>query len=167
MLKHLPLKHLPQLLLSEFTDIFVEPTALPPKRPGFDHKIPIKEGIIPFNLRPYRHSIVQKDMVDNLVAEMLDQGIIRHSNSPYASPAVLVRKKDGSWRLCVDYRRLNQHTIKDRYPIPLIEDLMDELGTTTIFSKLDLRSGFNQLRIGEGDEFKTAFKTHGGHFENL
>lgn len=156
-----------QDLLVDFEDVFQEPTDLPPRRPGFDHKIPLKDDIIPFNLRPYRYSIVQKNVVDKLVTEMLDQGIIRHSNSPFASPAVLVRKKDGSWRLCVDYRRLNKHTVKDRYPIPLIEDLMDELGTATLFSKLDLRSGFNQLRIEEGDEFKTAFKTHGGHFEYL
>lgn len=154
-------------LLETYADVFDEPHDLPPIRPGFDHRIPLKDGIIPFNLKPYRYSIVQKDVVDKLVNEMLSQGVIRHSNSPFASPAVLVRKKDGSWRLCVDYRRLNQHTIKDRFPIPLVEDLMDELGSAVLFSKLDLRSGFNQLRIELGDEFKTAFKTHSGHFEYL
>lgn len=98
---------------------------------------------------------------------MFKQGIIQHSNSHFASPAVLVRKKDGSWRLCVDYRRLYQHTIKDRFPIPLIEDLMDELGGSTIFSKLALKSGYHQLRMEVGEEHKTAFKTHVGHFEYL
>jgi hypothetical protein len=110
---------------------------------------------------------VQKDVIDNLVQDMLDQGIVQHSTSPFASPTILVRKKDGSWRLCVDYRRLNDITIKDRFPIPLIEDLMDELHGSVIFSKLDMRSGYHQLRMAPGEEYKTAFKTHSGHFEYL
>lgn len=93
-----------QNLIVEYGDIFEEPKQLPPSRPGFDHRIPLKEGSNPVNLRPYRYSIIQKDIVDKLVDELLAQGIIQHNNSPYASPAVLVRKKDGSWRLCVDYR---------------------------------------------------------------
>ncbi|XP_058754567.1 uncharacterized protein LOC131627728 [Vicia villosa] len=154
-------------LLDQYSDIFAEPTALPPSRPGFDHKIPFKEGTQPFNLRPYRFSIVQKDIIDNIVQDMLKQGIVQHSNSPFASPIILVRKKDDSWRLCVDFRRLNDFTIKDRFPIPLIEDLMDELHGATVFSKLDMRSGYHQLRMAHGEEHKTAFKTHNGHFEYL
>lgn len=115
-------------LIQEFQDIFNEPSRLPPRRMGFDHRIPLKEGSIPFNMRPYRYSIIQKYVVDKLVEEMLNQGIIQRSNSPYASPIVLVKKKDGSWRLCVDYRRLDKQTVKDSFPIPLIEDLLDELG---------------------------------------
>jgi hypothetical protein len=122
-------------VIEQFEDIFQVPSQLPPSRPGFDHKIPLKEGAEAFNLRPYRYSIVQKNIIDQLVQDMMDQGIIQHSNSPFASPTVLVRKKDGSWRLCVDFRRLNSHTIKDRFPIPLIEDLLDELGGSSIFSK--------------------------------
>lgn len=156
-----------QDLISEYDDIFTDPKFLPPPRLGFDHKIPLKEGSTPVNLRPYRYSIIQKDIVDKFVDEMLTQGIIQYSNNPYASPAVLVRKKDGSWRLCVDYRRLNQQTVKDRFPIPLIEDLMDELGGSAVYSKLDLRSGYHQLRMEQGEEYKTAFKTHAGHFEYL
>lgn len=156
-----------QNIITEFTDIFSEPNQLPPCRPGFDHRIPLKDGSIPFNLRPYMYSIIQKDIVDNLVEDILNQGIIQYSNSPYASPAVLVRKKDDSWRLCVDYRRLNQQTVKDKFPIPLIEDLMDELGESTMYSKLDLRSGYHQVRMVTGEEYKTAFKTHVGHFEYL
>lgn len=154
-------------LLTQFADIFREPTELPPSRPGFDHKIPLKDGTNPFSIQPYRYSILQKDIIDKLVEDMLKQGLIQHSNSPFASSVVLVRKKNGNWRLCVDYRKLNQHTIKDKFPIPLIEDLMDELGGATIFSKLDLTVGYHQLRMDRGEEYKTAFKTHAGHFEYL
>jgi hypothetical protein len=156
-----------QDLIASYADIFAEPTRLPPPRPGFDHKIPLKAGVEPFNLRPYRFSVVQKDVIDKLVQDMLDQGIVQHSTSPFASPTILVRKKDGSWRLCVDFRRLNDPTIKDRFPIPLIEDLMDELSGAVAFSKLDMKSGYHQLRMAPGEEHKTAFKTHSGHFEYL
>ncbi|GAU25735.1 hypothetical protein TSUD_216660 [Trifolium subterraneum] len=154
-------------LILKFEDIFNEPGQLPPPRPGFDHRIPLKEGAEPFNLRPYRFSLIQKDIIDKLVQDMLDQGIVQHSNSLFASPTILVRKKDGSWRLCIDFRRLNDLTIKDRFPIPLIEDLMDELSGSVVFSKLDMKSGYHQLRMAPGEEHKTAFKTHSGHFEYL
>jgi hypothetical protein len=154
-------------LLNTYADLFESPKGLPPPRPGFDHQLPLKEGTTPFNIRPYRYSSVQKDIVDGLVEEMMEKGWIQHSNSPFASPVVLVRKKGGQWRLCVDYRRLNQATIKDKFPIPLIDDLMDELGGSVIYSKLDLQSGYHQMRMAAGEEYKTAFKTHAGHFEYL
>lgn len=93
--------------------MFSEPIELPPTRLSFDHKIPPKEGTIPVNLRPYRYSIIQKIIVDDLINKKLKQGMIQHSNSSFASPTILVGKKDGSWRLCVDYRRLNHFTIKE------------------------------------------------------
>uniref|UniRef100_A0A1J3IVR9 Transposon Ty3-I Gag-Pol polyprotein n=2 Tax=Noccaea caerulescens TaxID=107243 RepID=A0A1J3IVR9_NOCCA len=154
-------------LLEDFNDLFEEPEGLPPFREGFDHTIPLEVGANPVNLRPYRYSSLQKDVVDKMIQDMLSQGIIQCSSSPYASPIVLVKKKDGTWRLCVDYRGLNKQTVKDKYPIPLLEDLLDELGGSKYFSKLDLRAGFHQLRMSPEDIYKTAFKTHAGHYEYL
>lgn len=155
------------MVLAEYAGIFEEPTQLPPSRGVFDHHIPLKEGSLPVNSRPYRYSPVQKDVIETMVREMMNQGIIQYSSSPYASPVVLVSKKDGSWRLCVDYRALNKVTIKDKFPIPIIEELLDELGGSQIYSKIDLKAGYHQIRMAPNDVHKTAFKTHSGHYEYL
>ena len=91
--------------------------------------------------------------------ELLDKVFIRPSTSPYGSPIVLVRKKDGSWRMCIDYRALNKITTKNCYPLPRIDDLLDQLKEAVYFTKLDLHSGYHQVRVAEQDAWKTAFKT--------
>jgi hypothetical protein len=117
------------------------------------------------NTRPYRLSHSQKDTMEALILQLLKKQVIRPSVSPYSSPTILVKKKDGTWRLCIDYRKLNKLTIKNKFPIPVIEDLLDELHGAKVFSKIDLRLGYHQIRMDPLDIPKTTFSTDQGHFE--
>lgn len=127
-------------LIRQYQKVFEEPKQLPPVR-NIDHQIHLQPGTNPINVRPYRYPYFQKDIMEKLVKEMLEYGFIRHSKSPYSSPVLLVKKKDGSWRFCVDYRALNAITIKDRFPIPTVDELLDELGGARFFRSLILGPG--------------------------
>nr|GEY44554.1 reverse transcriptase [Tanacetum cinerariifolium] len=155
-----------EAVLKDFEPVFDVPKELPPKR-THDHMIPLVPNTHPDNIRPYKHPPTQKDAIELMVKELLDSGVIRNSQSPFSSPIVMVKKKDGTWRMCIDYIQLNKATMKDKFPIPIVEELIDELSGSKFFSKLNLRSGYHQIRMEEGDVYKTAFTNHKGHFKFL
>lgn len=142
--------------LRDFTDVFQEATNLPPQS-QLDHHIPSQHNAPPVKVWPYRYPHFQKGEVKRLVTEMLAAGIIQLSTSPFSSPILLVKKKDKTRRFCVDYRALNNITIKDSFPIPTTDELMDELQSAEIFSKLDLRAVHHQIHVSPADVPKTAF----------
>ena len=152
-----------QTVLDKHSAVFGDiPPGWPPDR-GFEHVIEMEEGSKPVITTPYRQPYHFKEEIEKTIKELLSMGHIRPSSSPFASSVVLVKKKDGTMRMCIDYRALNKKTIKNRYPIPKI----DELHGAVYFSKIDLRFGYHQIRVREEDIHKTAFRCHYGHFEFL
>src|SRR5277367_2289641 len=155
-------------LLEEFVNVFLEtlPNQLPPQR-KIDHAIELVPGAEP-PLRPtYRLLYLEMDELKKQLTDLLAKGFIRPSTSPFGAPVLFVHKKEGSLKLCVDYRALNKITIKNRYPLPRIEELMDCLAGAQYFTKIDLYSGYHQIRIKKEDVPKTAFRTRYGHYEFL
>ncbi len=155
-------------MMDEFRDVFPDelPKGLPPKR-TIDHQIELMPGSSPPYRPTFRMSPLELQEVKKQVDELLEQGKIQLSKSPYGSPVLFVKKKEGNLRMCIDYRALNKLTIKNKYPLPRIDELLDRLNGAKYFTKIDLRSGYHQVRIAGKDIEKTAFNTRYGHYEFL
>ncbi|MCO5554217.1 hypothetical protein L7F22_007745 [Adiantum nelumboides] len=155
--------------LNQFQDVFIDDILgeFSPKRGDDDHAIELIPGSSPPNKPPYRVSQAQQEEIMRQVNELVEKGMVRPSSSPFCSPVLLVHKKDGTYRMCVNYRALNKITIKNRFPVPRIEDLLDKLQGSTYFSRIDLKSGYHQIRIVNEDILKTGFRTTFGLYEYL
>ncbi|KAL0537361.1 hypothetical protein IC582_026339 [Cucumis melo] len=152
-------------VVRDYLDVFPEELpGLPPHR-EVEFAIELEPGTVPISRAPYRMAPAELKELKVQLQELLDKGFIRPSVSPWGTPVLFVKKKDGSMRLCIDYRELNKVTVKNRYPLPRIDDLFDQLQGATVFSKIDLRSGYHQLRIKDEDVPKTAFRSRYGHYE--
>nr|XP_048330622.1 uncharacterized protein LOC125422597 [Ziziphus jujuba var. spinosa] len=154
-------------VVKDFSDVF--PDDLPGLPPELEIDFPIElvPGTAPISLPPYRMAPAKLKELKAQLQELVDRGFIKPSVSPWGAPVLFVKKKDGTWRLCVDYRQLNKATIRNKYPLPRIDDLFYQLQGAKVFSKIDLRSRYHQLRTRESDIPKTAFRTRYGHYEFL
>nr|GEY82578.1 putative reverse transcriptase domain-containing protein [Tanacetum cinerariifolium] len=151
----------------DFYDVFLEELpGIPPER-KVEFGIELVPGTQPISKAPYRMDLIELKELKEQLQELLDLGFIRPSVSPWGAPVLFVKKKDGGMRLCIDYRELNHITIRNHYPLPQIDDLFDQLQGANFFSKIDLRSGYHQLRVKEQHIPKTIFRTRYGHYEFL
>lgn len=155
-------------LLQYYADVFLEelPQGLPPIR-GIEYQIDFVPGSSIPNSPAYRSNPEETKELQKQVGELMEKGFARESTSPCAVPVILVPKKDGKWRMCIDCRAVNNITVKYWYPISRFDDMLDELHVSSVFSKIDLKSGYHQIRMHEGDEWKTTFKIKYGLYEWL
>ena len=151
--------------LSKFESIFPEELIELPPPKEVDHEIQLIPRAQPIAKRPYKISLLEVIELKEQLTQLLNQGFIRPSLSPWSAPVLFNRKKDGTLYLCIDYRGLNQCTIKNKYPIPRIDELLDWLHGSQIYTKIDLRLGYYHIRIKEEDIHKTSFNTRYGHYE--
>ncbi|MCI06844.1 retrotransposon protein, partial [Trifolium medium] len=152
-------------VVCEFSDVFPDDILdLAPER-EVEFAIDVVPGTSPVSMAPYQMSAIELEELKKRLEELLEKKFIRPSVSSWGAPVLLVKKKEGSMRLCIDYRQLNKVTIKNKYPLPIINYLMDQLVGAYVFSKIDLRSGYHQIRVKMEDIPKTAFRTHYGHYE--
>jgi hypothetical protein len=163
---HTVMSDLLEELLAHFIGVFTEPTGLPPQW-EHNHKIHLLPGSAPVAVHPYRYTHVQKVELERQCVDMLAHGIIHPSSSAFSALVLLVKKEDSSWRFCVDYRARSTRTVKDKFPITVVEELLDELWGASFFTKLDLRSSYHQVLVHPADIDKTAFRTHESLFEFL
>eukprot|EP00253_Pinus_taeda_P013560 PITA_13560 len=152
-------------VIQEFTDVFPEEIPGLPSRRNIDFTIELVPGAAPVSRAPYRMSVPELTELKMQLQELLEKNYIRPSVSPWGAPVLFVKKKDGTLRMCIDYRQLNKLTIKNKYPLPRIDELFDQVKGAKVFSKIDLRSGYHQIRIRDEDIAKTAFRTRYGHYE--
>jgi hypothetical protein len=153
------------VVLHDFRDVFVDEIPEFPPRREIEFSIDLLPGSAPISKAPYQMSLPELTELKIQLQELLDKKYIRTSVSPWGALVLFVKKKDGNIRLCIDYRQLNKMTVKNKYPLPRINDLLDQVGGARIFSKLDLRSGYHQVRIKYEDISKTTFRTRYGHYE--
>ena len=151
-------------VVREFPNVFPEELPGIPLEREVDLAIEIVPGTVPMSRAPYRMAPTELNELKSQLQELLDKGFIRPSVSPWGAPVLFVKKKDGTLRMCIDYRHINKVTVKNKYPLPRIEDFFYQLKGAGVFSKIDLLSGYYQLRVKEGDVPKTAFRTRYGHY---
>ncbi|GKF53172.1 putative reverse transcriptase domain-containing protein, partial [Tanacetum coccineum] len=152
-------------IVLHFPDVFPEDLPGLPPTQQVEFQIDLIPGAAPVAWAPYRLAPSEMKELSDQLNELFDKGFIRPNSSPWGAPVLFVKKKDGSFRMCIDYRELNKLTVKKHYPLPRIDDLFDQLQGSSVYSKIDMRSGYHQLRVREEDIPKIAFRTWYGHYE--